>query len=212
MSGMISRYQKKGGFVSLLKILESCGPKKQQQLLTAIEQEDSRWAQAIRAKLLTVDRVLKWHDEAIAEIIDKMNELTLATALYGPLKDHFERVIVFLPKLNKARIYTLRDDKSPTPEEIATATLKILEFAREAISSGKIKLEKIDPLLNIEDDIEVRIENNSLQTAAPASTVAAQAPITDIALVEENNKLRDENRRLREKVAAYQKWIEQRPL
>ncbi|MGE3758561.1 MAG: FliG C-terminal domain-containing protein [Pseudobdellovibrionaceae bacterium] len=220
---MIVRYQKAGGFVSLVRLIESCGPKKQQQLLSAIEQEDPKWAQAVRLKMLSVDRVFKWTDESLAEIVDKMNELTLAVALHGPLKDHFDRALTLLPKLNKRRILQLKDSKNPTAEEIATATLKILEIARECIASGRLKLDRIDPQLMIEEGIEEKISTGLFYVSGgsltdnyppppPSSTAAGVNAGPNDSIRSENMVLREENRMLKEKLLKVQTWLAQSPI
>jgi flagellar motor switch protein FliG len=54
---LLRRYHKPGGFLQLVQLIETCGPQKQQQLLTSIEKESLEWANEVRAKILTINRI-----------------------------------------------------------------------------------------------------------------------------------------------------------
>ena len=89
---MLSRYRKSGGFVQILQLIETCGKKKQDNFLRMIEEEDPKWAEALQEKMLTMDKILDWDDNTVAEIFSRVQEMTLATAAHGFTPEQYEKV------------------------------------------------------------------------------------------------------------------------
>ena len=75
---ILSRYKKTGGFSQLLNLIETCGLKKRENLLKIIDQESSVWADEIKAKMVTIDKVFTWPDDEIMEIFASVQDVTLA--------------------------------------------------------------------------------------------------------------------------------------
>lgn len=152
--GMIDRYKKAGGFVQLLNLIETCGPAKQEKFLAIVHQEDPNWANAIKKKMLTIERILSWSDDTLAEVFAHVQDLTLATALFGLGEDLKARLFKYFSHAQQRRIQDIMDEKKPTPAEISATYVKIIEEVRHRIKEGYIKMDKIDAGLVIEEDIE----------------------------------------------------------
>ncbi len=80
---MLTRYQKSGGFIQILQLIETCGKQKQENFLQMIEKEDPRWATAIKDKMLTIEKIFSWENAVLNEVAGRLQELTLATAMHG---------------------------------------------------------------------------------------------------------------------------------
>lgn len=151
---MLSRYQKSGGFIQLLKLIESCGKQKQENFLKLIAEENPKWAQVVQAKMLSIPKIMSWDSQVLAEISSRLNELTLATALHGFTEEEWVKLSSTFSHSQKRRIEDLRDEKEANAAEISAAFQKILLDVRQLISDGQIRVEKFAPELVIEDNIE----------------------------------------------------------
>jgi hypothetical protein len=169
---MLARYQKAGGFLQLLKLIETCGKQKQENFLKIIEQEDPRWAEAIKSKMITVEKVFSWDAETLAEIAGRLPHITIATALHGISAGEWEKFSQTFSHSQKRAIDDLKNSKNPTAAEISAAYVKIIEEVRTMIKDGYLRVEKFAPELHIEDDVEEAI-GKSLPVAAVRSSSAA---------------------------------------
>lgn len=209
--GMLSRYQKSGGFIQLLQLIETCGKVKQDNFLQIIEKEDTKWAEALRTKMLTIEKILSWNSPTIAEIAVRLHELTLATSLHGLKPTDGEKLLQTFTHSQKRNIEDLRKSKVPTQAEISAAYLKILVEVRSMITHGYIRLETVAPELIIPKDIEDELGKNIVQKTAEMSTPSAgsgqgSAEVHALkakvqALTNENTQLKSELKVLREKIA-----------
>lgn len=157
--GMLSRYQKSGGFIQLLQLIETCGPAKQEKFLKIIDEEDSRWSNKIRQKMLSMEKILSWNDQVLAEIAIRLNELTLAVAIHGLKPEDWGRFSQTFSHSQKRRIEDLKEEKNPSNGEISASYIQIIEEVREMITHGYLRIDKVDPELAIEDDIEEKISH-----------------------------------------------------
>lgn len=180
---MLGRYRKKGGFLQLLNLIETCGPQKQEKFLKMIEEEDSRWADAIKSKMISIKKMFSWDDNTVAEIAGRLNDLTLATVLHALDDTAKEKVYRMIGHSRKKKLEDVMGDKIPNQAEVSTVMMQILTEVRQMIDNGYIYLEKIDPNLVVEADIEEKLGANTLYTInhgtpvtnATAAQVAAQA-------------------------------------
>ncbi|MBX9767722.1 MAG: hypothetical protein K2X47_10660, partial [Bdellovibrionales bacterium] len=101
MAGMLDRYRKSGGFVQLVNLIETCGKEKQEKLLLTIRAEDPAWEEAIRSKLLSVQRVLGWNAVYIGEVVARMPAINLSTMLHGIPKDKWDSVLGTMTQLGR---------------------------------------------------------------------------------------------------------------
>ncbi len=154
---MLDRYRKSGGFHQLLSLLETCGPTKQEKFLEIIKAEDPRWADALKSKMLDMKRIYSWNDETLAEIVGTLQDLTLAIAIIAGDDATKARLLGFLSHGRKRKIDDLMGSTKPTPGEIATMHMKIIETVRKMALDGFLRFEKFDPSLQIEDKIEEQL-------------------------------------------------------
>ena len=94
---MVDRYTKSGGFVQILQVIETLGPKKQEQFMNIIKEETPAWSSAIQSKMLTFERITSWNSEALLEIIANVNPLAFVTALKSL---NLEKYNLFCEKLS----------------------------------------------------------------------------------------------------------------
>lgn len=154
---MLDRYKKPGGFNQLLTLLETCGPQKKQKFLEIIRLEDSRWADALEAKMISLDRFFKWNDSAVSEVTGVMLEASVATIL-AAMPEYSERILATLAHSKKKRVQEAADSTRPTAEGIATSVHKLFETIRRLTSEGVLRLDKIDPDMYVPEDIEDRLK------------------------------------------------------
>lgn len=155
---MLTRYRKSGGFLQLLQLIETCNEAKQEKLLENVRNENARWAQEIVNKMLSIERILSWDANVLSDISTQLQDLTLAVAFHGFSKEQISKFTELFSHTQKRKIEDLQAEKNPTPGEIATAHMKIIEEVRSMITNGEIYIKNIDPDLMIEDDIEEKLE------------------------------------------------------
>jgi hypothetical protein len=159
----LSRYQKSGGFIQILQLIETCGKQKQDNFLQMIEKEDKRWSQAIREKMLTIEKVFSWQDAVLAEIAARLQELTIATAMHGLKPEDSERLLKTFTHSQRRNIDDLFKAKTSSPAEVNSAFLKILQEVRNMITHGYIRVDKFAPEMVIGEDIEDKLGKTVLQ-------------------------------------------------
>lgn len=175
---LLRRYHKAGGFLQLVQLIESCAPQKQQQLLTSVEKESPIWAAEVRTKMLSIDRIFAWPEQPLAEIISRMQELTLAVAAHGIQKDLWAKATKTLSHGQRRRIEDLSKTKNPTPGELLTAYTKIIAEVRDLINQGYVHLPTVDPALIIEEDIEERLGKRAPGVTHHVVTSSGLPPVT----------------------------------
>jgi hypothetical protein len=159
--GMLDRYKKKGGFGQLLQLIETSPQKKKEQFLALIAEESPVWEEHLRKKLLTIEKIYSWDQQVLAEILTRLQPLTLAVALHGNPPEETEKLLACLPPITKRKITDLIAEANPNPAEKATCMMKIITEVRGYVAQGIIKLEKIDPDLHIPENFEEMIANMS---------------------------------------------------
>lgn len=159
---MLSRYKKSGGFKQLLNLIETCGAAKQEKFLTMIEAEDPRWAKALKQKMLSLEKIFNWNDMVLAEIAVRLQELTLATALHGLSPEQNQRLMKTFSHSQRRKIDDIFNTKKPSPGEISTMFMKIIEQVRGLISDGYIRVQEFDPEMVIESDIEDMLSKEAM--------------------------------------------------
>ncbi len=152
--GMLDRYKKKGGFAQLLQLLETSPVAKREQFLGLIAGESPAWEEALRRRILTINRVYSWDPQYLVEIFSRVPPLTLASSLHGNPPEQIESVLSCLPPISKRKIESMMEEIQPTAAEKSTSIAKILSEVRGFISQGIIRLEKVDPEFLIPENIE----------------------------------------------------------
>ena len=152
--GMLDRYKKKGGFYQLLQLLETSPTVKREQFLKLIEAESPAWEEALRKRVLTVNRVYGWESQYLVEIFSRVQPLTLANALHGSPQEQVDQLLGCLPPISKRKITDLMAESNPSPGEKSSCIVRLLSEVRGFVSQGIIRLEKVDPELHVPENIE----------------------------------------------------------
>ncbi|NUM57018.1 MAG: hypothetical protein HUU56_00225 [Bdellovibrionaceae bacterium] len=162
--GMLDRYKKKTGFIQLLNLLETSSKTKQEQFLNLIHQENPHWEEALKKRILNIDRIVSWNKETLAEIISRVQPLTLAVALRHFSEEKRNNILAVISQSEQRKIHNLVTETNPTPAEVATCISKVVVEVRTLIQQGIIKLEKIDPELSIPENIEELLSQKQVST------------------------------------------------
>lgn len=171
--GMLDRYRKTGGFAQLLALIETCGPSKQEKFLEIVRSEDPRWADAVRTKMLDIDRIYGWSDETLAEIVGTLQDLTVAIALHGAPDSVKERINKMLTHGRKRKIDDLFGSNNPSPGELAATHIKIIETVRKMAHDGYLRFDKIDPQLYLDDKFEEMLNKPAIAAAPSAASASS---------------------------------------
>lgn len=151
---MIDRYQKKGGFVQLLNLLETTGKEKQEKFLKLIGEESPVWETEVKKRLLSIEKVFSWNTAHLAEIFPRVPVIQLAAIVGGLPPDKGEIIIKLLNTKEKRQIEEQLEHKKPAPGETSTAIMKLFAEIRKMESEGVLKFEKVDPSMIIPENFE----------------------------------------------------------
>jgi hypothetical protein len=229
----LSRYQKSGGFLQLLQLIETCGKQKQDNFLLMIENEDQRWSDAIKEKMLTMERILSWNNSVLGEIAGRLQQLTVATLIHSLKPEDATRLVESFSHSQKRAIEDLKNSKTPSAAEVSSAAIKVLQEVRTMITQGYIRLDKVAPSMFIPEDIEDKLgktgafeanepiveESSKLEVSNVRPIGTAKGGNTDVKdtaeyntlnnkyqqLQTENNNLKSEVKLLRDKLAQIRK-------
>jgi hypothetical protein len=224
----LQRYRKSGGFIQLLSLIESFGPQKKQKFLEMIEAESQAWADALREKMLSVDRIFTWPDQVVVEVFKALPTKNMVYALQGLREEQRGRVTQFFSASEKRRLDDVLTESQPKPEEISVTLVKLVEVTRRMINDKMIYPEKFDVGLLIPEDFEGKLDLGSYRPAPradrPTSTTAEvrAEPTAGVAdaglnsevmqlqkslamLLKENKNLKDEMRVLKDKLEQIRK-------
>jgi hypothetical protein len=151
-------------------VIETSGLSKQEKFLELIRNEDNTWADAIKTKIISMNRIYSWDDATIAEIIGMLPDLTLATALRAAPSDFKPRVDKLLTSLRRRKVYDLIDVGNPSVAEVSTTHVKIIGIIRQMVADGTLRFERFDAPLQIEDGIEEILGRTSTGQAPQAAS------------------------------------------
>lgn len=161
--GMLDRYRRRGGFVQLLNLIESSPPQKRENFLGLISQESKIWETEIRKRILSFDRLIGWNPQYLSEIFTRIQPMNLAVAFHGADPAKTKHAFAGLSPTLLKKLELVNSERQPSPAEIFTCQVKILEEARQLIQKGILKLDKVDPELFIHDKIEEIIAEKETQ-------------------------------------------------
>jgi hypothetical protein len=229
---MVIRYKKKGGFLQLLQVIETCNFKKQENFLKMIQEESPVWADALQQKMLTFDKILNWPIEAVLEVMTAAKPLTFAISIFALDKVKQGDLLNRFSHSEKKKIETVLSEVNPTPAEIQASMIKVVSETRQLVTQGMIRLEKVDASLLVPDDIEYQLDKNSSGNESIASLSATSKdsdkniseksldPLSSsnvnpadfdklklklIQLAKENDSLKQENHSLKDKLERIRK-------
>jgi len=138
---MLARYRKPGGINQLISLLESCLSKKREALLSTIQAEDKEFAALVRSKLLSVEKIFQWDPLLVSEATTRMAERTLAVALKGMPPEAFEIATHTMRDLKKREVMNFLETVKPSPVEIESAHIKLVETVRGLEKDGTLRLD-----------------------------------------------------------------------
>jgi hypothetical protein len=219
--GMIDRYKKRGGFIQLLQLMETMGAVKREQFLKAIADESPTWEAAIKKRMLSIERMLTWNGSFLMEFVPQVPHMAIACAIH-PLPP--EKRSIFLSALafgDRRKVEEILNSHVPNAGEIISSQMKMISEVRHMVSIGKMKFEKFDPELVIDEDIEEKLKSGSfielvddhvaeMEAAGniPAGVSAAsKEELTAlrrkiVALTQENSHLLRENKEMKDRLEA----------
>jgi flagellar motor switch protein FliG len=146
---MLARYRKPGGIQQLITLLESCVTKKRETLLATISAEDKDFGLLVKTKLLNPEKIFKWNPLVVCEVTTRMAERTLAICLKGMPPEAFALATHTMRDMKKREVTNFLEILKPTPIEIETAQIKLVETVRVLEKEGAIKLDENDqPILS----------------------------------------------------------------
>lgn len=201
---MIDRYKKKGGFIQLLNLMETCGTQKQEKFLKMIEEEDIAWADAVKSKMLSIKRIFAWDDNTVAEIIGTLNDMTVSLTLFGIEQEAKDKILKTLNHSRKRKIEEDMAERNPNPAEISTAFVQVLTQVRKLIQDGFLHLDKIDPALTVNQEFEDKLLSGGFAGTAVKTTQVDVLAVHDTKSLDELKKkvfeLKSENDALRDRL------------
>ncbi len=177
---MVDRYKKSGGFVQLLQVIETCGPKKRDQFIGIITEETPQWAEAIKNKMLSFEKIISWKPEAVLEIIAQVNPLAFVTALKSLPPDQYKAFCEKLSPQERRKIEQQYNETNPDANQVSSCVMKVVSETRNLFTSNKLKFDKIDPDLAIPEEYESIIESGaSGASVTQLHKASATGPVID---------------------------------
>ncbi len=152
--------------MQLLQLVETSGVVKQQRFLELLEAEEPAWAEAVKTKMLTFDKIIQASDDAIVEIFSDVKDLNLAAVFHGMEEEPKNRILNLLPGPKRKKVLDQMEIIQPNQNEITTSMVQVLAEIRAKIDKDRFLLDRIHPDLKIEDDLEDKL----LNTYTPPST------------------------------------------
>jgi len=158
--GMLDRYRKPGGFIQLLKIIETCGIQKRAKLLDSINTEDAAWEEALKEKIITVDRILSWPPQVLNEVFANQKDQTLAFAMDKIPSQIWNLSTNSFSHQRKRNISNIKTEKKSTDALVSSAFIEIIEGAREMYCIGDLHFKEFAVSLCVPDGIEELLGKN----------------------------------------------------
>lgn len=176
----LQRYKRAGGFFQLLSLIETFGAQKKEKFLEMIEQENPVWADALKEKMLTLERIFSWPDQVVIEIFKALPIQAMGHALEAIKPEDKARIEQFLSAGEKRRIEDLIGEAKPKPEEITSIMVKVVEMARKMLVNRTLKPEKFDETLTIPEDYEARLEEFSANSFSHSRSSPESTSVPDM--------------------------------
>lgn len=225
--GTLERYQKKGGFVQLLSLIEGSEPEKTKKFLAIIKQESPAWEQALIEKALNMERLATLGERPLSESLEGIPPNVLAAGLAKEEEGIKKAIITALnPVLQKKIENALRDEPNPSPGNILACQLRMIASVRGAINDGRIKQNQLPESLQISEKIESELagatwthtlHNAEVTPVVPEgktaeATSTAQNTQDEAAMLELKRKMHllyEENQQLKSQVIEFQHKLSQ---
>lgn len=222
---MIDRYRKPGGFVQLLNVIETSGKDKQEKFLKMIGEESPAWEVEIRKRLLSLDKILSWNPQYLAEIFPRVQPLQLAMIVGGLPADKSKQFMDVLTYKEKRHVEEILKEKTPNAGEASAGLMKLFSEIRKMEAEGFLKFEKFAPDMVIPENFEEKLGKgvtmmmppvNPAEPAGPGTPPPAGTPANVVEelsylrrklvqLTQENQKLHQDNQSMKDKLEQIKK-------
>jgi hypothetical protein len=154
---MLARYKKPGGFLQLLSLIESFGAQKREKFMEMIHAEDPVWADALKTKMLSIERLFKWPEQTVTEIFRTLPTKNLVCVIKGTSKENSDKILKYLSHAEKRKLEDEMGTLEVKPDDIFASFVRVIEMTRKMIKEGDIRLDKIDTDLMIPDGFEEKL-------------------------------------------------------
>lgn len=151
---MLDRYQKKGGFLQLLNLIESFPQAKQEKFLGLIRDESTLWESELQKRLIRFTQIFSWPTDVTAEIWPRIPEKFLATAVWSMDAQAKEEFLNTFSHSQRRKIDEQFQTNAPLEAEIVSCQIKVVQEVRNMLQSGLLRAEKFAPDLVIPEKIE----------------------------------------------------------
>jgi hypothetical protein len=145
----LDRFKKVGGFFQLLSLIEGCSPDKQRSLLHLVALEDPGWALLVKQKALRFEKVMSWPSESLALIAPHIPDPLAATLLHCLNPALQTKWLEAFGNIRGRQIQYLSSNLNVSSGEKSSATIRLIQTIRELDYSGTVKINELDPSLNI---------------------------------------------------------------
>lgn len=145
---LLARYKKQGGFEQLILLLESRPPKKRDELIELIVNEDAAYGVLVQTKILTMEKLIEWDPNILSEVISKLSDLTVSTCFSRLGEEFFKKCSHGLREFRKKELSELIRNANPKQPEFDAAWIKFIEATRKLVTEGAIKLDDNDQPIN----------------------------------------------------------------
>jgi hypothetical protein len=154
---LLERYKKSGGFLQLLNLLETCSQQKRDKFLSMIKEENPIWEAALRPRILNIDRVFNWTPAILGEILTRLQSIHIAGLYSTSDKERQNLIMNSLSFSQNNQVKQFLDVQKFTSAEVGVSIEKFLNETRSLIGQGVIKLDKIDPEMEVPKNFEEKL-------------------------------------------------------
>lgn len=179
---MLDRYRKPGGFLQLLNLIETSGQQKQMKFLEIVKEEDPRWAEMITEKILSIQKICGWNNEALMEVVANLQSLSLSVMLHGLDEQNRDRFTTAMSNSQKRNVMEQFNAAQPTPSEISTTFSRVITDVRKMITDGRLQMQRIDPKLVVEEGIEEALKKPAKTFGGSDSAPRAEVDLSGLDL------------------------------
>lgn len=145
---MLARFRKTGGFLLLVQLVETTEPGRRQNLIDLIAKEDPGWAQLVRIKSLSKERILNWEPKILMQVWPQIPVPIISTIWQKSSTAEREKIERSIPRAFASTFRKSVESHPPVDaaEEVA-ANLRLVSIVREMSVHGLLDFKDFDPTL-----------------------------------------------------------------
>lgn len=137
---MVSGRNNSGEFLQMLSMLEKSSDEQRHQILELISKDDPAKAALLKARLLTIERVLMLDEESLSRVLEDVSEQNIANSIRGVDIELRKRVLDFVNGEKRKQILSLLKKSEPQEIELQSARRQMISRVRELEKRGAIHL------------------------------------------------------------------------